>query len=268
MSFDTSTDNSQDGNGQQQAQSQQAPQGFQIQVGERQFNSQEDVIKHVEHSQAHIAKIEQENAQLRAQSEQFQTLQSKVDQMLQLQQTPAQQATTTAPQPPATTQQADGQQVQTAFNPDAFKGDMQNYVKDVFQQQQAQLQQQANLQTAMADMQKLHGDNYIQVVQTLAKEKGMDLKRVNELAMNHPGEFMSHFGTKSNGTQQAPTPQGDVNASANSQYQQGTEKTLGERLVSKDTSEIKHAVQELNALAKTDPAEYKRIAAQYGILLS
>jgi vacuolar-type H+-ATPase subunit I/STV1 len=157
--------------GQEQSQDQ----GVLLEVGGRQYRSKEDVVNKIANADAHIQRIERENAELRQKIEELteQLMKAKdVDEVLS-----------------RLDEDKEGGERTQALTPEQVREMVMKSLEEV----QTQEKQKRNLETCMAKAREVYGDNFNSKVSAMAKEMGMSVEEVNRLAANQPALFERAF---------------------------------------------------------------------------
>lgn len=160
-------------------------QGFALEVNGRQYRSKEDIVNKIVNADAHIQRIEKENAELRRKVEELteKLLQARdVDEVLSR----------------LDEDKEDGEKRTQALTPEQVHEMVMKSLKEV----QTKEKQERNLQECMEKARAVYGDNFNSKVAAMAKEMGMSLEEVNRLAANQPALFEKAFlpsgGSRSN----------------------------------------------------------------------
>lgn len=171
------------GSGQQQSQADNNG-GFRLQVGDRVFTSEADVINHINHAQSHIRTIETENAGFRSTQEELNTLKGQMNELVQ-----EIRATGSATQD-AGQQHTQEQSSQTGpIDQKALVQEVAKTVQGNMQQEQQQTKQARNEASAIQRAQEKFGDDFYQKITDRAADLEMPMEDVIHLARNRPTAF-------------------------------------------------------------------------------
>lgn len=170
-------------------------------VGEgKKYSSLEDALKSIPHAQAHIAKLEQENADYQAKVQKALTMEELMEQI----------RTQEQPKEGNTTQQV-------GANSEDLLAQLSAKLDEAVEQKltmHKQLEiQKGNTQKVISAFQEAYGDKAEEVFLGLAKESGLDVGSLNSLAATSPQAVLKLAGIGSKPAPAAPT-QSSINTSA------------------------------------------------------
>ena len=174
------TDQVEDQNKPKEVEQQQQPQKTELlfTVGDRTYNSTEEVVNKIQHQDSHIKTIEQENAELKAKLQEAQEQNNnnnKVDELLNKLDSNEKADQTSQ----VSTEELANQAAQAAVN--------------LIAQQNQQATRAQNAEAAEQAARKAYGDKYNEVIMSKGKELGMSVAQVNQLAETSPAAFANLF---------------------------------------------------------------------------
>ena len=150
---------------------------FELKVGDRTFNSQASAVDHINHTQAHITKIEAENASLRESKVSLEQKASEVDEIkAQVQTLLAEVQKNQHSESPATTSPTDVATLVSA-------------VKESISADSAATTESDNWKDSSAAAKALWGDDYLGKIQSKADELGMSIIAIDRMAKESPKAF-------------------------------------------------------------------------------
>lgn len=183
-----------------QPQEQKPDQGLMFEVEGRQYDAEAAANK-IQHADSHIAKLEQELADLRSQSssqaEQLEKL-GKLEEMLSKQ------------SPPAPQEQQPQSAPQAQINPEDIVRQVMETLSSKEQESLALTNQQKAVQQAKA----VFGDSYQQQLLERGKQFGMSQDDIKNLASSNPSLFAHTFGLNKQASD-TPAPNSTVQVKAN-----------------------------------------------------
>lgn len=169
-------------------------QGFSLTVEGREYKSIDEVAKKIENAELHIQRIEAENAEFRTKLSEA----NQVEEVLERISKVEQQATDTSGLTP--------EQVQ-------------NIVGEQLTAKEQQDMRAANQDACHKAYVAKYGDNYMEVMQNQAKELGMTLEEVDEIASTNPKLFAKTFiGELKPAAPNTGAPRSSINSDALSNY--------------------------------------------------
>lgn len=165
-----------------------------FEIGGRKFDKESAKTK-IEHSDAHIQRLEAENAQLRQVAEKLDKLE-KLEQLLQVQQ-PQQKA-----------QEAQPSQDTPALDVESLKASLLQDIQSQLSAKEKESRQQANLQQAVEAVKQAYGDGYLAKLEQIGQELDMSEEDITNLAKTNPKAFARMFMPKD--FKPAPAPKSSV----------------------------------------------------------
>lgn len=212
-------------------------------IGERAFATPDDVQKKISSADAHIEKIEAENKAYRERQE---ALEKAANDNLSARELLEGIKSATSQPAPSETPSISPEEVAAKAIQIATNQVQENLKSDALKKAE-----EANLNEALTAAKEYFGDDYIDKVNDLGKEHGLDGKAINNLAKQSPKAFANLFLPK---TEQSKGPSdGDYNSAAFHQ-QSKTESTSFMKLTTvKDrAAEVQRRIQEAEQRARNN----------------
>lgn len=167
----------------------------------KKYKTPEDALKSVPHAQSHIQTLENELKAAKEELQKRKTAEELLDAIKQ-------QGTVTQQTTPG-----------VEIDPDALSG----IVERVLDKKTQQMQAQANVSIVTSQFTAKYGDKAEQVYNTLAKENGLSVAQLNQLAISSPTAVLKLAGFDSSSNTQKPIGgkiQSDINIPSNNQSTQ------------------------------------------------
>jgi hypothetical protein len=164
-------------------------------IGEgKQYASSDAALSSIPHKDMHITNIEKENAEMRAKLAEGRTL----DDVISAVQSSGEQSVSSTPQ---------------AQGDNTSPLDVADVVKDVLQQERAASTAQGNVDSANSFMSETFGDKAGEVAASTAKQLGLSMDGLREIAVRSPGAYKALFAQQATQDSVAQTSSG-VNTQA------------------------------------------------------
>lgn len=162
-------------------------------IGEgKQYADVNTALSSIPHKDSHIARIEQENAEMRdklAESKKLEDVISAMD----------------------SSRQESAQTQENSQDGNTSPQDVTDIVRGVLQEERQVETEQGNIQKASDFMVKTYGDKATEVAQAKAQELGMSMAELKGLATRSPAAYQSLFQAQVGNTTETHSSQGDVN---------------------------------------------------------